>query len=199
MVQLSHPYMTTGKTIALTSRTFGGKVISLLFNVLSRLAIAFLPKSKRLLVSWFVLLCLLISHSMVTWSSIHAISYIRISSFVKAESYSTLSAPGDAYRPMCSWVLVLAHAAWPGVAGALPALCTAGARLMTWLLLDISGLPGLRKETSGRFYTAAKCSVFRGHVPRPPTPCWPTLVTQSRWPQEVALWPSVHWPEQSWY
>ena len=58
--------MTTGKTVALKRWTFVGKVMSLLFNVLSRLVIAFLPKSKRLLVSWFVLLCLLISHSMVT-------------------------------------------------------------------------------------------------------------------------------------
>ena len=52
MVQLSHPYMTTGKTIALTIQTFIGKVMSLLFNVLSRLAMAFLPRSKRLLTSW---------------------------------------------------------------------------------------------------------------------------------------------------
>ena len=51
-VQLSHPYMTTGKTIALTRRTFVGKVISLLFNMLSRFVIAFLLRSKRLLVSW---------------------------------------------------------------------------------------------------------------------------------------------------
>ena len=52
LVQLSHPYMTTGKTIALTRRTFVTKVISLLFNMLSRLVIAFLPRSKRLLISW---------------------------------------------------------------------------------------------------------------------------------------------------
>ena len=52
IVQLSHPYMTTGKTIALTRRTFVGKVISLLFNMLSRLVITFLPRSKRLLISW---------------------------------------------------------------------------------------------------------------------------------------------------
>ena len=52
MVQLSHPYMTTGKTIALTRWTFVGKVISLLFNMLSRLVIAFLPRSKCLLISW---------------------------------------------------------------------------------------------------------------------------------------------------
>ena len=51
-VQLSHPYMTTGKTIALTKWTFVGKVTSLLFNMLSRLVIAFLPRSKRLLISW---------------------------------------------------------------------------------------------------------------------------------------------------
>ena len=52
MVQLSHPYMTTGKTIALTRQTFVGKVMSLLFNLLSRLVITFLPRSKRLLISW---------------------------------------------------------------------------------------------------------------------------------------------------
>ena len=51
-VELLHPYMTTGKTIALTRRTFVGKVMSLLFNILSRLVITFLPKSKRLLISW---------------------------------------------------------------------------------------------------------------------------------------------------
>ena len=50
--QLSHPYMTTGKTIALTRQTFVGKVMSLLFNMLSRLVIAFLPRSKRFLISW---------------------------------------------------------------------------------------------------------------------------------------------------
>ena len=52
IVQLSHPYMTSGKTIALTRRTFVGKVMSLLFYMLSRLVIAFLPRSKRLLISW---------------------------------------------------------------------------------------------------------------------------------------------------
>ena len=54
IVQLSHPYiqMTTGKTIALTRQTFVGKVMSLLFNVLSRLVITFLPRSKSLLISW---------------------------------------------------------------------------------------------------------------------------------------------------
>ena len=52
IVQLSHPYMTTGKTIALTTWTFAGKVMSLLFNMLSRLVIAFLPRGKHLLISW---------------------------------------------------------------------------------------------------------------------------------------------------
>ena len=51
-VQLSHPYKTTGKTIAFTRRTFVGKVMSLLFNMLSMLVITFLPRSKRLLISW---------------------------------------------------------------------------------------------------------------------------------------------------
>ena len=51
-VQLSHPYMTTGKTIALNRWTFVGKVMSLLFNMLSRLVITFLPRSKHLLISW---------------------------------------------------------------------------------------------------------------------------------------------------
>ena len=52
IVQLSHPYMTTGKTIALTRQTFVGKIMSLLFNMLSRLVIIFLSRSKRLLISW---------------------------------------------------------------------------------------------------------------------------------------------------
>ena len=52
IVQLSHPYVTTGKTIALTRWTFDGKVMSLLFNMLSRLVITFLPRSKCLLISW---------------------------------------------------------------------------------------------------------------------------------------------------
>ena len=51
-VQLSHPYMTTGKTIALTRRTFVGKVMSLLLNMLSRFVVAFLPRSNHILISW---------------------------------------------------------------------------------------------------------------------------------------------------
>ena len=52
MVQLSHPYVTTGKTIALTRWIFVSKVMTLLFNILSRFVIAFIPRSKRLLISW---------------------------------------------------------------------------------------------------------------------------------------------------
>ena len=52
IIQLSHPYVTTGKTIALTRRTFAGKVMSLLLHMLSRLVITFLPRSKHLLISW---------------------------------------------------------------------------------------------------------------------------------------------------
>ena len=52
MVQLSHPYMTTGKTLAFIRWTFVGQVMSLLFNMLSRFVIAFLPRSKGLLISW---------------------------------------------------------------------------------------------------------------------------------------------------
>ena len=55
MVQLLHPYMTTGKTIALTRRTFVGKVMSLLFNMLSRLVITFLPRSKQMRKGEFIL------------------------------------------------------------------------------------------------------------------------------------------------
>ena len=55
IIQFSHLYMTTGKTIALTRETFVGKVMSLLFNMLSRLVITFLPRSKRLLISWLQL------------------------------------------------------------------------------------------------------------------------------------------------
>ena len=60
MVQLSHPYMTPGKTIALTRWTFVSKEMSLLFNMLSRLVIAFLPRSKRILISWLQLPCAMI-------------------------------------------------------------------------------------------------------------------------------------------
>ena len=54
MVQLSHPYVTTGKFTALTRRTFVSKVVSLLLNILSRFIIAFLPRSKHLLISWLL-------------------------------------------------------------------------------------------------------------------------------------------------
>ena len=74
MVQLSHPYMTTGKTIALTRGTFVGKVMSLLFNMLSRLVITYLPRSKHLLISW------LQSPSAVTLEP-KKIKFVTVSSF----------------------------------------------------------------------------------------------------------------------
>ena len=61
IVQLSHPYLTTGKTRALTRQTFVSKVMSLLFNILSRLVIAFLPRSKCILISWLQLSSAVIS------------------------------------------------------------------------------------------------------------------------------------------
>ena len=77
-VQLSHPYMTNGKTIALTRQTFVGKVMSLLFNTLSRLVITFLPRSNRLLISW---LQIVVSIKCETFnklndSNIHIYTYI---------------------------------------------------------------------------------------------------------------------------
>ena len=70
IVQLSHPYMTTGKTIALTRQTFVGKVMSLLFNMLSRLVITFLPRSKCLLISWLQSLSAVILESRKMKSSL---------------------------------------------------------------------------------------------------------------------------------
>ena len=74
-VQLSHPYMTTGKTIALTRQTFVGKVMSLLFNKLSRLVIAFLPRSKHLLTSWLQSLSTVILESKKKIKSVTASTF----------------------------------------------------------------------------------------------------------------------------
>ena len=78
MIQLSHPYMTTGKNIALTKQTFVGKVLSLLFNMLSRLVIVFLPRSKSLLISW------LQSPSAVIWGpkKVKSITVSIVSPFI---------------------------------------------------------------------------------------------------------------------
>ena len=80
-VQLLHPYMTTGKTTALTRRTFVGKVMSLLFNMLSRWVVTFLPRSKRLLISW------LQSPSEVYWShkKIKSATVPTVSSYICLE------------------------------------------------------------------------------------------------------------------
>ena len=82
-VQLSHPYMTTGKTIALTRWTFVGKVMSLLLNMLSRLIITFLPRSKHLLISWLQSLSAVILEPKV----LHYLNYVQIIEFLKARDY----------------------------------------------------------------------------------------------------------------
>ena len=91
MIQLSHPYMTTGKTIALTRQTFVSKVMSLLFNILSRLLIAFLPRSKHLLISWLqspsaVILkpkkIKFVTFSIVSPSSCHEVMGLDVMTFI---------------------------------------------------------------------------------------------------------------------
>jgi len=87
IVQLWYPYMTTGKTIALTRQTFVGKVISLLFNMLSRLVIAFLPRSKCLLISW------LQSPSAVIWEppKVKSVIYLPWSDGTRCHDLSFLN------------------------------------------------------------------------------------------------------------
>ena len=73
-VQLSHPYMTTGKTKALTGQTFVDKVMSLLFNMLSRLVITFLPRNKRLLISWLQSLsAVILEPQKIVWHCFHCL------------------------------------------------------------------------------------------------------------------------------
>ena len=91
IVQLSHPYLTTGKTIAMTRWTFVGKVISLLFNMLSSLVITFLPKSKHIFISW------LQSPSAVIWESKNKI---------KSATVSTVS-PSTCHEVMGPDVMIL--------------------------------------------------------------------------------------------
>ena len=82
-VQLSHPYMTTGKTIALTRQTLVGKVMSLLLNMLSRLVITCLPRSKRLLISWLPYKVLNPMDGGAWWAAVHGVarSRTRLSDF----------------------------------------------------------------------------------------------------------------------
>ena len=81
-VQLSHQYMTTGKTIALTRRTFVGKVMSLLLNMLSRLVITFLPRSKRLLISWLQSPSAVILEPKKIKSDINSIKHLSIHTYI---------------------------------------------------------------------------------------------------------------------
>ena len=95
-VQLSHPYMTTGKTIALTRRTFVNKVMSLLLNMLSRLVIAFLPRSKRLLISWLQLpSAVIVEPQKIVWHCFHCFpSYFSWSDGIPTE-YMYLNITGN--------------------------------------------------------------------------------------------------------
>ena len=75
IVQLSHPYLTTGKTVALTRRTFVDKIMSLLFNMLSRLVITFLPRTKRLLTLWLQSLCsVILEHRKIKSPTVSTVS-----------------------------------------------------------------------------------------------------------------------------
>ena len=94
MVQLSHPHMTTGKTITLTRWTFVGKVMSLLFNMLCRFVIGFLPRSRRLLISWLQSPSTVILEpkkiKSVTVSSLSP-SYIKLEHRAMDQSYFSIS------------------------------------------------------------------------------------------------------------
>ena len=139
-VQLSHLYMTTGKTIALTRRTFVGKVMSLLFNMLSRLVIAFPPKSKCLLISWLqspsaVILKVLVAQSCLTLCNPLAVALQAPLSmgFPRQESWSGLpfSSPGDLPNFIFTFHFHASVPAFPDDASS----CGAGlhASLLTWL------------------------------------------------------------------
>ena len=78
MAQLSHPYMTTGKTIAVSRQTFVGKVMPLLFNTLSMLFIAFLPRSKRLLISQLQSLSALVILERIHGTGCHDLSFLNV-------------------------------------------------------------------------------------------------------------------------
>ena len=99
IVQLSHPYMTTGRAIALTRQTFVGKVMSLLFNMLSRLVIVFLPRSKCLLISW------LQSPSAVIWEP-KKIKSVTISIFSPSICHEVM---GPDAMILVFWMLVLSQ------------------------------------------------------------------------------------------
>ena len=113
VVHLSHPYMTTGKTIALTRQTFVGKVLSLLLNMLSRLVITFLPRSKRLLISWLQLPSAVIfgapqnkvSHCFpiyLPWSDDAVVKNQPVS----AEDMGSIPDPGRSHMPRTNQVCV---------------------------------------------------------------------------------------------
>ena len=92
VIQLSHPYMTTGKTIALTRQTFVGKVTSLLFNMLSRLVIAFLPRSKCLLISWLLSSVVILEPKKIVCHCFHCFSiYLPWSDGIRCHDLNVLN------------------------------------------------------------------------------------------------------------
>ena len=107
IVRLSHPYIITGKTIALTRQTFVGKVMFLLFTMLSRLVIAFLPRSKHLLISW------LWSPSAVIWEPILA-GLIPISTERRNEDGRTEGATASEPWTQVSYFYIAGHLHRPG-------------------------------------------------------------------------------------
>ena len=91
-VQLSQPYMTTGKTIALTRQTFVGKIISLLFNTLSRLVITFLPRSKRLLISWLQSpSAMILEPKKIKSDTVYTVSCIYLVTYRQGKAYKLYS------------------------------------------------------------------------------------------------------------
>ena len=107
MVQLSHPYMTTGKTIALTRWTFVGKVMSLLFKMLSSLVIAFLLRSKRLLISWLQSpsAVLLEPKKIIQFSSVQSLSRVQLC-VTPDDSPPASPVPGIPQARTLEWVAI---------------------------------------------------------------------------------------------
>ena len=110
IVQLSYPYMTTGKTIALTRQTFLGKVMSLIFNMLYRLVIAFLPRSKHLLISWLKSPSAVIKNPMdrgAWWAAVHGVakSRTRLSDFTVTFHFRALEKGMVTHSSVLAWII----------------------------------------------------------------------------------------------
>ena len=135
-VQLSHPYMTTGKTIALTRWTFVGKVMSMLFNMLSRLVITFLPRSKCLLISWLLWVPRKKAHKRMHPSQPPVADHTQSSSHTASRNLLVLT-----FKCSCQ---VLAPAGSPGNQTSSNSLCVLSRFQGSSLPSNISSLPGPR-------------------------------------------------------